>query len=98
MSGQAGLELRLSLWIYFSNQRVFGLEMHVTTFYARLDAEDEAQRPHPALLNAMVSRFPGSLTPVPFGVSRLTHSLGSDARSEVSRRGDESYRLCDPRS
>lgn len=43
------------LWLYFTNQRSFGLEMHVATFYNDLRSSNLSQRPHPCLLNAMVS-------------------------------------------
>ncbi|KAL7421553.1 hypothetical protein Q5752_003322 [Cryptotrichosporon argae] len=46
-------EQRHLLWLYFTNQRIFGLEMHVATFYANLASADPEAQPHPCLLNAM---------------------------------------------
>ena len=44
----------LSLKVYFSNQRVFGLEMYVSRFYERMKSSDPRMRPHTSLLNAIV--------------------------------------------
>ncbi|WWD21845.1 hypothetical protein CI109_106333 [Kwoniella shandongensis] len=41
------------LLLYFTNQRIFGLDMHIATFYNKLQSRDPAVRPHPCLLNAM---------------------------------------------
>ncbi|KAK8846526.1 hypothetical protein IAR55_005612 [Kwoniella newhampshirensis] len=41
------------LLLYFTNQRIFGLDMHIATFYNKLQSPDPAIRPHPCLLNAM---------------------------------------------
>ncbi|OCF30871.1 hypothetical protein I317_05041 [Kwoniella heveanensis CBS 569] len=41
------------LLLYFTNQRVFGFDMHIATFYQSLQLADPAGRPHPCLLNAM---------------------------------------------
>lgn len=45
------LSQELMLFLYFSDQRVYGLEMHIETVYRRL--EDSSNLPHPALLAAM---------------------------------------------
>ena len=45
----------ISLLVYFSNQRVFGLEMHIATFYRRLALQGDVHQPHKALLYAIVS-------------------------------------------
>lgn len=52
----AGSPLTPRLWLYFSHQRMFCLEMHFATFWERLHNEDPKQRPHDCLLNAIVSR------------------------------------------
>ncbi|WWD02347.1 hypothetical protein V865_000386 [Kwoniella europaea PYCC6329] len=41
------------LLLYFTGQRIFGVDMHISTFYSRLQSPDPASRPHPCLLNAM---------------------------------------------
>ncbi|WVW85868.1 hypothetical protein I302_107906 [Kwoniella bestiolae CBS 10118] len=41
------------LLLYFTGQRVFGVDMHISSFYTRLQSPDPALRPHPCLLNAM---------------------------------------------
>ncbi|KAK8847709.1 hypothetical protein IAR55_005568 [Kwoniella newhampshirensis] len=41
------------LWLYFTYQTFSGLEMSITRFYERLASPDDAERPHPALLNAI---------------------------------------------
>ena len=44
-----------SFRLYFAHQRVSGLEMNISRFYARLADPDPAQRPHASLRDAMVS-------------------------------------------
>ncbi len=51
------------LWLYFSNQRIWGRETHVTSFYVNLPHVDEAKSPHPCLINAMVSPTQNSVIP-----------------------------------
>ncbi|WVQ99796.1 hypothetical protein IAU59_006938 [Kwoniella sp. CBS 9459] len=41
------------LLLYFTNQRIYGFDMHIATFYQNLQSHDPAIRPHPCLLNAM---------------------------------------------
>ncbi|WWC88235.1 uncharacterized protein L201_003141 [Kwoniella dendrophila CBS 6074] len=41
------------LLLYFTGHRVIGVDMHISSFYARLQSPDLTQRPHPCLLNAM---------------------------------------------
>ncbi|WRT64406.1 uncharacterized protein IL334_001338 [Kwoniella shivajii] len=47
------------LWLYFTNQTASGLEMNIARFYERLASPDPGQKPHPALLNAMVKSETG---------------------------------------
>ncbi|WWC90922.1 uncharacterized protein L201_005860 [Kwoniella dendrophila CBS 6074] len=41
------------LLLYFTGQRIFGIDMHISSFYNRLQSNDPMIRPHPCLLNAM---------------------------------------------
>ncbi|WWC93550.1 hypothetical protein V866_000385 [Kwoniella sp. B9012] len=41
------------LLLYFTGQRIFGVDMHISTFYSRLQSPDPMLRPHPCLLNAI---------------------------------------------
>lgn len=59
------LMLRSRLWLYFTNQCTFGVELYTSRYYTRLASTDPAHRPHPSLLNAIVriENFPRVLAP-----------------------------------
>ncbi|WWC70190.1 uncharacterized protein I206_104140 [Kwoniella pini CBS 10737] len=41
------------LLLYFTGQRLLGVDMHISSFYERLQSSDSSKRPHPCLLNAI---------------------------------------------
>ncbi|WRT68175.1 uncharacterized protein IL334_005150 [Kwoniella shivajii] len=41
------------LLLYFTGQRTFGIDMHISTFYTRLQSPDPDIRPHPCILNGI---------------------------------------------
>ncbi|RSH93579.1 hypothetical protein EHS25_007937 [Saitozyma podzolica] len=56
----AGDEARLTdtdrdhlLLLYFTNHRLFGVDIHISSFYAKLHSPDASKRPHACLMYAM---------------------------------------------
>ncbi|WWC61889.1 uncharacterized protein I303_104474 [Kwoniella dejecticola CBS 10117] len=41
------------LLLYFTGQRLMGVDMHISSFYKRLQSTEPLERPHPCLLNAI---------------------------------------------
>lgn len=41
--------------LYFTNHRLFGVDIHISSFYAKLHSPDASKRPHACLMYAMVS-------------------------------------------
>ncbi|GFZ45998.1 hypothetical protein JCM24511_03732 [Saitozyma sp. JCM 24511] len=60
LGDDAGNEARLTdtdrdhlLLLYFTNHRLFGVDIHISSFYAKLHSPDASKRPHACLMYAM---------------------------------------------